>query len=209
MQPLPKMPIGEGSAGKGTSPEGGAIVVRTSIREGRLTDAGPLGPIDPLQNVRRLGLAPILTSEGLGWRGIKAERFRHSLREIEQPPFQNHLITHMAELVRFERRRGGRVDKGYHAPGNVGLIPAGGPAARWILEGEADGLQLSLDPAIIEGVAEEIHRSSGHGHRLRRQGDRDSPRGAAPRRRLPGTIRALRRGVRGTHDGRVTARSEV
>ena len=151
MQPLPKMPIGEGSAGKGTSPEGGAIVVRTSIREGRLTDAGPLGPIDPLQNVRRLGLAPILTSEGLGWRGIKAERFRHSLREIEQPPFQNHLITHMAELVRFERRGGGRVDKGYHAPGNVGLIPAGGPAARWILEGEADGLQLSLDPAIVEG----------------------------------------------------------
>ena len=41
-------------------------------------------------------------------------------------------------------------------PGNVGLIPAGGPAARWILEGEVDQLSLSLDPALVEGVAEEI-----------------------------------------------------
>ena len=130
--------------------------MRTAVREDRRTDADPLRPIDPLQNLRGLGLTPILTSEGLGWRGIKAERFRHSLREIEQPPFENHLITHIVEPFRFERHRDGRVDKGYHAPGNVGLIPAGGPAARWILEGEADALQLSLDPAIFEGVAKEI-----------------------------------------------------
>ena len=93
MQPLATMLICERSASIGTSTKGGAIVVQTGVREDRLTDADPLGPVDPLENVRRLGLAPILTSEGLGWRGIKAERFRHSLREIEQPPFENHLIT--------------------------------------------------------------------------------------------------------------------
>ena len=116
----------------------------------------PHGPIDPLQNYRELGLAPIRTSVGLGWRGTEAECFRHSPREIEQPSFRDHLITHMPELVRFERHHDGGVDRGYHAPGNVGLIPAGGPAARWILEGERDALYLSLDPAVVEGVAEEI-----------------------------------------------------
>ncbi len=115
-----------------------------------------LGPVDPLQNVRRLGLDQILTSEGLGWRGIKAERFRHSSCETEQTPFENHLITYIVEPFRFEWHRDGRVDKGYHAPGDVGLIPAGGPAARWILEDEADTLQLSLDPVLVEGVPEEI-----------------------------------------------------
>lgn len=130
--------------------------MRTGVREDRLTGVDPLGSVDPLQNLRGLGLAPILTSEGLEWRGIKAECFRHSLREIEQPPFENHLITHIVGPFRFERHRDGRVDKGYHAPGNVGLIPAGGPAARWIHEGEVDMLQLSLDPALVEGVAEEI-----------------------------------------------------
>lgn len=150
------MGSGERSASIETSAKSGAIVVQTGVREDRLTDADPLGPVDPLQNLRGLGLAPILTSEGLGWRGIKAERFRHSLREIEQPPFENHLITHIVEPFRFERHRDGRVYKGYHAPGNVGLIPAGGPAARWIHEGEVDMLQLSLGPALVEGVAEEI-----------------------------------------------------
>ena len=156
MQPLVTILICERSSSIGTSTKDGAIVVQTGVREDRLTDADPLGPVDPLQNVRRLGLAPILTSEGLGWRGIETERFRHSLREIEQPPFENHLITLIVEPFRFERHRDARVDKGYHAPGNVGLIPAGGPASRWIHEGEVDMLQLSLDPAIVEGIAEEI-----------------------------------------------------
>lgn len=150
------MGSGERSASIGTSAKSGTIVVQTRVREDRLTDADPLGSINPLQNLRGLGLAPILTSEGLGWQGIKAERFRHSLREIEQLPFENHSIAHTMGPFRFERHRDGRVDKGYHAPGKVSLIPAGSPAARWILEGEADVLQLSLDPALVEGVAEEI-----------------------------------------------------
>ena len=50
--------------------------MQTGVREDRLTDADPLLPVDSLQNLRRLSLAPILMSEGLRWRGIKAGRFR-------------------------------------------------------------------------------------------------------------------------------------
>lgn len=130
--------------------------MQTGVREDRLTDADPLCPMDPLRHFRGLGLAPALSSEGLGWRGIKAERFRHSLREIEQLPFENHMIALVLRPWRAERHCEGRIDKATHAPGDVGLIPADGPAARWILEGEADALQFTLDPALVEGVAEEI-----------------------------------------------------
>jgi len=151
------MLICERSAGIGTSTKGGAIVVQTGVREDRLTDADPLGPMDPLRHFRGLGLAPALSSEGLGWRGIKAERFRYSSREAEQPPFENHLITLALSPWRVERHRDGRAEKVSHSPGDVGLVPAGGPPARWAFhEGEVDQLNLSLEPALVEEVAAEI-----------------------------------------------------
>ncbi len=107
VQPLATMLICERSANIRTSTKGGATVVQTAVREDRLTAADPLGPVDPLQNVRRLGVGPSLTSEGLGWRGIKAERYHYSLREIEQPPFENHLITYIVEPFRSEWHRDG------------------------------------------------------------------------------------------------------
>ncbi|MBA3473029.1 MAG: helix-turn-helix transcriptional regulator [Rubrobacter sp.] len=56
-----------------------------------------------------------------------------------------------------ERHRDGRVEKVSHAPGDVGVIPAGGGPARWLFyEGEVDQLSLSLEPVFVEGVAEEI-----------------------------------------------------
>ncbi len=76
----------------------------------RLTDAGALGPVDPLQNLRALGLAPLLSSEGLEWRGIEVGHYRYPLREAEQPPFENHLIALVMRPFRFERHRDGRVD---------------------------------------------------------------------------------------------------
>lgn len=133
------MLICERSASIGTSTKGGAIVVQTGVREDRLTDAAPPLPVDPLQNLRGLGLAPILTSEGLGWRGIQAERFRYSSREAEQPPFENHLIALALSSWRVERHRYGRAEKISHSPGDVGLVSAGGPPARWAFhEGEVD-----------------------------------------------------------------------
>ncbi len=157
MQPLATMLICERSACIGTSTKGGAIVVQTGVREDRLTGADPLGPMDPLRHFRGLGLAPALSSEGLGWRGIKAERFRYSSREAEQPPFENHLIALALSPWRVERHRDGRAEKVSHSPGDVGLVPAGGPPARWAFhEGEVDQLNLSLEPALVEEVAAEI-----------------------------------------------------
>ena len=55
VQLLSTMIICERSASIGTSPKDGAIVVQMGVREDRLTGAGSLLPVDPLQNVRRLG----------------------------------------------------------------------------------------------------------------------------------------------------------
>ncbi len=63
------------------------------MREDSFTDTDPLDPMDPLRHLRGLGLAASLTSEDLGWRGIRVARYRYSRREIEQPPFENHLVT--------------------------------------------------------------------------------------------------------------------
>jgi hypothetical protein len=52
-----------------------------NLRENKLTSAGPPDSVDPLRHFRGLGLAPALSSEGLGWRSIKAERYRYSSRE--------------------------------------------------------------------------------------------------------------------------------
>lgn len=152
VQPLATMLIYERSASIGTSTKGGAIVVQTGVREDGLTDADPLGPVDPLRHFRGLGLAPALSSEGLGWRGIKAERFRYTSREAEQRPYESHLVALIMRPFRVERHREGRVDKVSHAPGDVALIPAGGPATRWIHEEEVDMLLLRIEPAFVEEV---------------------------------------------------------
>ena len=59
--------------------------------------------IDPLQNLRELDVDPILTREGLGRRGIGVGYYRHSLREVRQPPFENHSIVY------FEKTTPGRI----------------------------------------------------------------------------------------------------
>ena len=113
--------------------------------------------MDPLRHFRGLGLIPALSSEGSGWRGMKAERYHYSSREAEQPPFENHLIVLALSPWRVERHRDARVENISHSPGDVGLVPAGGPPARWVFhEGEVDQLSLSLEPALVEEVAEEI-----------------------------------------------------
>lgn len=57
---------------------------------------------------------------------------------------------------RAERRRDGKADRVFHAPGDLLITPADGSTARSLVEDEADQLYLTLDPALVEGVAGEI-----------------------------------------------------
>jgi AraC family transcriptional regulator len=105
-------------------------------------------------------VAPVETvssSDGRGWRGVRALRFRHTSGEVEVPPFTAHaLIVHMGPPVDVgESVDGARPREARVVRGEVAIIPAGVPTLwRWG-EQAADRLHLYLDPALLEGVAAE------------------------------------------------------
>ena len=105
-------------------------------------------------------VAPVETvssSDGKGWRGVRALRFRHTSGEVEVPPFTAHaVIVHLGPPVDVgESVDGGRPREARVVRGEVTVIPAGVPTLwRWG-EQAADRLHLYLDPALVEGVAAE------------------------------------------------------
>ncbi len=105
-------------------------------------------------------VAPVETvssSDGKGWRGVRALRFRHTSGEVEVPPFTAHaVIVHLGPPVDVgESVTGGRPREARVVRGEVAVIPAGVPTLwRWG-EQVADRLHLYLDPALLEGVAAE------------------------------------------------------
>lgn len=157
MQSPDTMGVGGRSARIETLAKGSITGEPNTMCERRLAGPNLPDPKDPIRHLREVtGSALPLASEGMRWRGIEAARHRYSLREVEQPPFENHLVVLVVRLWRVERHRDGRVNKVSHAPGDVGLIPAGGAPARWLFEGEVDQLSLSLKPALVAELAEEI-----------------------------------------------------
>jgi AraC family transcriptional regulator len=105
-------------------------------------------------------VAPVETvssSDGRGWRGLRAMRFRHTSGEVEVPPFSAHaVIVHLGPPVDVgESVDGGRPREARVVRGEVAVIPAGVPTLwRWG-EQPADRLHLYLDPALVEDVAAE------------------------------------------------------
>ena len=102
-------------------------------------------------------VAPVETvssSDGRGWRGLRAMRFRHTTGEIDVPPFSAHaVIVHLGRPVDVGERIGGRLREGHVTRGDVALIPAGVPS-RWLWrEQEADRLHLYLDPTLVGATA--------------------------------------------------------
>jgi AraC family transcriptional regulator len=99
----------------------------------------------------------VSSSDGKGWRGVRALRFRHTSGEVEVPPFTAHaVIVHLGPPVDVgESVDGGRLREARVVRGEVAVIPAGVPTLwRWG-EQPADRLHLYLDPALLEGVAAE------------------------------------------------------
>jgi hypothetical protein len=82
-------------------------------------------------------VAPVETvssSDGKGWRGVRALRFRHTSGEVEVPPFTAHaVIVHLGPPVDVgESVDGGRLREARVVRGEVAVIPAGVPTLwRW------------------------------------------------------------------------------
>jgi AraC family transcriptional regulator len=114
------------------------------------------GPIGPLDWLRRVPFRPAAASDGLGWVGLEATRFRAAPDcELDQPAITHHrlfLLTRPPQepdLLYDGVRR--------HRPppaGSVSLLPAGSPA-RWRWSGRKDTLNVYLEPALVARVAAE------------------------------------------------------
>ncbi|HKA52451.1 MAG TPA: AraC family transcriptional regulator [Candidatus Binatia bacterium] len=112
-----------------------------------------IGPIDWLKRVPYQAAA---SSQGLGWVGLQATRFRAAPdSELNQPAISHHrlfLVTRPPQTLdlRYEGVK-------RHLPvpaGSISLIPAGSPAL-WRWSGPKDTLNVYLEPGLVARVAAE------------------------------------------------------
>jgi AraC family transcriptional regulator len=115
---------------------------------------GPGGALGPLDWLKKLPFAPAASSNGLGWVGLEATRFRAApASELHQPAISHHrlfLLTRPPEQLdlRYEGV------KRYRPPpaGMISLVPAGNPVL-WRWSGRKDTLNVYLEPGLVERVA--------------------------------------------------------
>jgi AraC family transcriptional regulator len=111
-------------------------------------------PIGPLDWLKKVPFKPAASSDGLGWVGLEATRFRAAPdSELSQPAITHHrlfLITRPPETLdlRYEGVK-------RHVPlpaGSISLLPAGSPAL-WRWSGRKDTLNIYLEPGLVARVA--------------------------------------------------------
>src|SRR5262245_52291879 len=122
----------------------------------RQEERGRGGPIGPLDWRKVIPFQAVAASDGLGWEGLGAARFRASPAwEYNAPALTHHrlvLVTRPPQELdlRFEGVK-------RHVPppaGAVILVPAGTPGrVRW--SGGFDWLHIYLEPGLVERVAAE------------------------------------------------------
>jgi AraC family transcriptional regulator len=110
-----------------------------------------LGPIDWLKKVP---FKAAVSSDGLGWVGLEATRFRAAPdSELNQPAITHHrlfLVTRPPETLELRYEGVKR-----HVPppaGSISLVPAGSPAL-WRWSGRKDTLNIYLEPGLVARVA--------------------------------------------------------
>ncbi len=100
---------------------------------------------------------PSCSSAALGWRHLEAYRF-DGLRcwDLDLPPVQRHFISaHLLRPCDVQTRWSGRAVRGHSVPGNAMLMAAGQDSV-WHCATAIDELQVFLDPAVVDEVANEI-----------------------------------------------------
>jgi AraC family transcriptional regulator len=122
----------------------------------RHEEPGHGGPIGPLDWLKRVPFRPAAASDGLGWVGLEATRFRAAPdSELNQPAITHHrlfMITRPPEELDLLYDGVKR-----HVPppaGSISIVPAGSPA-RWRWSGRKDTLNIYLEPALVTRVAAE------------------------------------------------------
>jgi AraC family transcriptional regulator len=114
------------------------------------------GPVGPLDWIKMIPFEPAASSDGLGWVGLEATRFRASPdSELSQPAITHHrlfLVTRPPEELELRYEGVNR-----HVPppaGAVSLMPAGTPSL-WRWRGRKDSLHVFLEEGLVARVAAE------------------------------------------------------
>jgi AraC family transcriptional regulator len=114
---------------------------------------GPIGPRDWLKIVPT---EPAASSDGLGWVGLQAARYRAApASELHQPPLTHHWLILFARPPEEQDLLYDGVRRHVPPPaGSISLVPAGSPA-RWRCSGRRDFLHVHLEPGLVARVAAE------------------------------------------------------
>jgi AraC family transcriptional regulator len=123
----------------------------------RQEEPGRSEPIGPLDWLKRVPFEPAASSDGLGWVGLEATRFRAAPdSELSQPAITHHRLFLLTRAPEEMDLRYDGVKRHRPPPaGAVSLLPAGTPAV-WRWSGRKDTLNVYLEPGLIERVATEV-----------------------------------------------------
>ena len=121
------------------------------------TDFGPKRPLGEHAPAKYVTGTQLGTSDGRGWNGLLAERWRHAPGELGNTQAQ---VTEVVVVLRgrlpVRRRSDGRLQNCYVVPGTVGLCPAGVQDGMVQLHGEIrESVHLFL-PTLARTALREI-----------------------------------------------------
>ena len=110
--------------------------------------------------------AVITSSQDLGWQNIRVLQMRHTRREMEVPPLENHCVIlslgpHGPKLWASATIAGCDLDRRLN-PGEIAIIPAGVPSHwRWHSSRPQETLQIYLHPQFVQKTAERCDLNHG------------------------------------------------
>ena len=97
---------------------------------------------------------PVASSEELGWRGLRVERYQLAAAELPAHHHADHLLLLYQAPVAVRRQHGHRAQTTSCRPGDLGLYPGGdyGPIA-W--NAPIDNVHVSLAPTYLEELSQQ------------------------------------------------------
>jgi AraC family transcriptional regulator len=122
----------------------------------RQEERGLGGTLGPLEWLKKVPFKAAASSDGLGWVGLEATRFRAAPdSELNQPAITHHRLFLLSRPPEELDLRYEGVKRHVPPPaGLISLVPAGSPA-RWRWRGSKDTLNVYLEPGLVGRVAAE------------------------------------------------------
>jgi len=106
---------------------------------------------------RVIPVETVVSSEGRGWRGLAAGRFRYATEGFYLPGFAGHaVVLHVGPAAELVEREEGRLHRALVRRGDVSVVPAGLESEWWWEDGkQVDRVHTYLEPGVFRMAAAE------------------------------------------------------